>query len=197
MDFEVFADCFTAYKDGKPDLSAIKADAIPAFFDLKLTLSEAQADADFGAYMLGTVPSGYVEESIRRYRDQNNDYLSGLWTKGYDELNWSVSHYSEQDANRLTGIDETENYDLSMYPIPRAQSVPEKLREIVNDPIFIAEELTLDAVYARACKNGDSGDSNGNRMTFSVKYDDVIVRISSKGVEPEWVYQQLINLLEK
>ncbi len=34
-------------------------------------------------------------------------------------------------------------------------------------------------------------------MTFSVKYDDVIVRISSKGVEPEWVYQQLINLLEK
>lgn len=197
MDFEVLADCFTAYKDGKPDLSAIKVDAIPEFFDLKRTLSEAQADADFGAYMLGTIPSGYVEESIRRYKDQNNDYLSGLWTKGYDELNWRVSHYSEQDANRLTGVDETENYDLSMYPIPRARSVPDNLREIVNDPIFIAEELTLDAVYARAYKSSDIGDSNGYRMTFSVKYDDVIVRISSKGVEPEWVYQQLINLLEK
>lgn len=196
IDFEVIADCFTDYKDGKPDLSAIKADVIPEFFDLKLTLSQAQADADFGAYMLGTVPSGYMEESIRRYKDQNNDYLSGLWTKGYDQLSWQVTSYTEQDANRLTGIDETENYDLSLYPIPRAQSVPDELREVVDDPIFIAEQLTLDAVYARAYKSGESGDSSGWRMTFSVKYNDFIVRVSSKGVEPEWVYQQLIGLLE-
>lgn len=197
IDFEVIADCFTAYRDGKPDLSVIKADTIPEFFDLKLTLSEAQADADFGAYMLETIPSGYAEESIRRYKDQNNDYLSGLWTKGYDELDWRVFHYTEQDANRVTHVDDTENYDLSLYPIPRAQSVPDELRDIVNDPIFIAEELTLDAVYARAYKSGESGDSNGWRMTFSVKYDDIIVRISSKGVEPEWVYEQLMELLDK
>lgn len=194
-DFEVIADCFTAYKDGKPDLSVIKADVIPEFFDLKLTLSEAHADADFGTYMLGTVPSGYVEESVRRYKDQNNDYLSGLWTKGYDELSWRVSHYTEQDANRLTSVDETENYDLSLYPIPRAQSVPDELREIVDDPIFIAEELSLDAVYARAYKTGESGDSSGWRMTFSVKYGDIIVRVSTKGIEPEWVYEQLTSLL--
>ncbi len=197
IDFEVIADCFTDYKNGKPNLSAIKADVIPEFFDLKLTLSEAQADADFGAYMLGAVPPGYVEESIRRYKDQSNDYLSGLWTKGYDELSWQISSYAESDANRLTGMNEIENYDLSLYPIPRAQSVPPELREIVNDPIFIAEELTLDAVCARAYKPGESGDSSGWRMTFSVKYDNSIVRVSAKGVEPEWVYQQLIDLLEK
>ena len=196
-DFMVLSECFTAYRDGKPDLSAIKADVIPEFLDRELTLSEAQADADFGAYMPDAVPAGYAEESVRRYKDQNSDYLSGLWTMGYDQLNWQVSYYSAQDAARLTGIDEAENYDLSLYPIPRADSVPEELREIVDDPIFIAEELTLDAVYARAYKAGESGDSNGWRMSFCVKYGDFLVRIRSKGVEPAWVYQQLIHILEK
>ena len=194
-DFQLVLECFSRWADGKPDMSAIKADTIPEFFDIPLTLSEAQTDADFGAYMPYAVPSGYVEESIRRYKDQNNDYLSGLWTRGYDELNWQVSLYTEQDANRLTGIDETKNYDLSLYPIPRADSVPDELREIVNNPIFIAEELTLDTVYSRAYKAGESGDSDGWRMAFSVKYDDIIVKISSKGVDPEWVYQQLVGLL--
>ncbi|MBQ2739327.1 MAG: hypothetical protein IJF36_03760, partial [Oscillibacter sp.] len=138
IDFEVLADCFTAYKDGKPDLSVIKADVIPEFFDWKLTLSKALADADFGAYMLGTVPSGYMEESIRRYKDQNNNYLSGLWTKGYDELTWMVDPYTDEDAHRLTSVDDTKNYDLSLYPIPRADSVPDELREIVDNPIFEA-----------------------------------------------------------
>lgn len=196
-DFQCILKSFSYWTDGKPDLSAIKANVIPEFFDLKLTLSEAWADADFGAYMLNTVPPGYVEESIRRYRDQNNDYLSGLWTKGYDQLGWQVSSYTEQDANRLTGIDETENYDLSLYPIPRADSVPDALREIADNPIFIAEELTLEAVYARAYKSADTGDSKGWRMRFSVKYGDVIIRVSSKGIEPEWIYQQLMGLLEK
>lgn len=194
-DFQLVLECFSRWADGKPDMSAIKADTIPEFFDITLTLSEAQNDTDFGAYMPDAVPSGYVEESIRRYKDQNNDYLSGLWTRGYDELNWQVSLYTEQDANRLTGIDETKNYDLSLYPIPRADSVPDELREIVNNPIFIAEELTLDAVYSRAYKAGESGDSDGWRMAFSVKYNDIIVKISSKGVDPEWVYQQLVGLL--
>ena len=196
-DFQLVLECFSRWADGKPDLSAIKADVIPEFFDKSLTLSEAHTDADFGAYMPGAVPSGYAAESIRRYKDQNSDYLSGLWTKGYDELIWQISSYTEQDADRLVGIDETEKYDLSLYPIPRADSVPDELREIVNDPIFIAEELTLDAVYSRAYKPGERGDSNGWRMAFSVKYDGIIVRISSKGVDPEWIYQQLAGLLEK
>ena len=193
-DFQLVLECFSRWADGKPDMSAIRADTVPEFFDRSLTLSEARSDADFGAYMPDAIPSGYTEESIHRYKDQNNNYLSGLWTKGYDRLDWQVYPYTEQDANRLTGIDETENYDLSLYPIPRADSVPDELRAIVDDPIFLANELTPDAVYARAYKVEESGDSGGWRMAFSVKYDDIIVRISSKGVEPEWVYQQLIGL---
>ena len=71
----------------------------------------------------------------------------------------------------------------------------ERLREIVDDPIFDAEELTLEAVYRRAYKVQDAGDTDGWRMRFSVKYGDVIVSVSTKGVDPEWVYQQLMNLI--
>lgn len=115
--------------------------------------------------MVQELPEGFTEESIRRYKDQNNDYLSGLWTRG--------------------------NYNLALYPIPRAESVPEELREIVDNPIFDATELTLEAVYMRAYKVEDAGDIDGWRMVFSVKYGDVIVEIRTKGVEPEWVYEQL------
>ena len=81
-----------------------------------------------------------------------------------------------------------------MYPIPRADSVPKELREIVDNPIFDANELTLEAVYKRAYKAGDTDEW---RMEFSVKYNDVIVEVRTNGVEPEWVYQQLMKLLKK
>ena len=51
----------------------------------------------------------------------------------------------EEDEGRLTSVADTENYDLSLYPIPRASSVPDDLREIVDNPIFSAGELTMDA----------------------------------------------------
>ena len=75
--------------------------------------------------------------------------------------------------------------------------MPDELREIVSDPIFVAEELTLEAVYCRAYKVNDAGDTDGWRMKFSVKYGDVIVSVSTKGVEPEWVYNQLKSLIEE
>lgn len=162
--------------------------------ETQLTLAEARDDPDFGAYMPDAAPSGFAEESVRRYRGENNDFLSGLWTRGYAELRWQVSYYTERDAARLTGVDEPENYDLARYPIPRADSVPEALREIVNDPIFRAEELTPEAVWARAYRVDEAGDSGGWRMSFSVKYGDRVVRVTAKGVEPDWVYAQLSAL---
>jgi len=69
--------------------------------------------------------------------------------------------------------------------------VPDELCQVVNDPIFDIEELTLEAVQMRAYKVDDAGDSDGWRMQFSVKYGDKIVSISTKGVDPQWLYDQL------
>lgn len=195
---EAFAqviECFACYSDDTPNLSVIVPDRIPEWIDETLTYEDALNDPDYGAYLLRAIPSGYNAESIRRYKDQNSDYLSGLWTSGYDELQWRVYKLSKDDENRLTSVTEKKNYDLSLYPIPRASSVPDELREIVNNPIFTAEELTMDAVWARAYTTGEVGDSDGWRMAFSVRYGDTVVEVRTKGVDPEWLYQQLVNLI--
>ena len=193
--FEQVLACFAHFESNGPDLSVITPDTIPEYFSYDYSLNQAQSDPDFGSYFLQNIPSGYVEESIRRYKDQTNDALSGLWCKGYDDLRWKVSFFTEADAARVTSVADTINYDLSLYPIPRADSVPEELREIVDNPIFLAEELTLDAVRARAYQITEAGDSNGLRLTFSVKYGDILVEVRADGLDPEWVYNQLINLI--
>lgn len=175
-----------------PDLSNFKP--LCEYINETLTLEQALEAEEFGEYMLHSIPNGFITESIRRYRDGTFDYLSGLWTGGYDELRWKVSHFTEEDAVRVTSVTDAKNYDLSLYPIPRAESVPDELREIVDNPIFCIEELTLEAVYARAYTSNELGDSNGCRMAFTVKYGNVLVEVHTKGVSPEWLYEQLIAL---
>ena len=195
VDLSRILECFAYYAGGSPDLTTIVADSIPEWFDKSLSNHEALEDPDYGAYMLPIIPNGFAPESIRRYKDQNADYLSGLWTSGYDELRWKVYTISEADKVRLTSVEDTVKYDLSLYPIPRASSVPDELREIVDNPIFDAGELTMDAVWARAYKIGESDDSSGWRMAFSVRYGDIIVEVRTKGVDPEWVYMRLMEML--
>ncbi len=196
-DFAVILDCFSHYEDGRPDLSSIRADTVPEFINQKLTLAGAQNDEHFGNYMLRELPDGFEEESIRRYKDQKNDYLSGLWINGYSEIQWKIYNFHEEAGERVTGVSDTKNYDLSLYPIPRALSVPSELRSIVDNPVFLAEELTLDAVMARAYKMEDAGGSGDWRMEFSVKYENIVIEVRTIGVEPEWVYQQLLSFRGK
>lgn len=184
-DFELVLTCFTAYDEGKPALDDVTAEAIPEWYDRKITHAEALADADFGRYMLAQPPHGYTAESIRRYKDQRNDCLSGLWCRGLNDVRWLVRRYTETDAARVTSVADKANYDMTLYPVPLGESVPNELWEIVQDPIFEAEDLTLAAVQARVC--------NGSMM-FSVKYGDIVVEVSTQGVIPAWLYEQLVAL---
>ena len=195
-EFQRVLECFAYYEEGKPDLSIIVPEEIPELMEQVFnTLAEAQAEPDFGRYMPSELPAGFGDATIYRFKFQDSNFLTAMWSKGLDDLSWVVDHYTEEDAHRLTSVDDKKNYDLSLYPIPRADSVPDELREIVDNPIFEAEKLTLEAVYCRAYKVNDEGDTDGWRMRFSVKYGDVIVSVSTKGVDPEWMYQQLVNLI--
>ena len=190
-DFEAVLECFAWYEEGQPDLSKVKADEIPDWFYKDYTWQEAENDPKYGMLWLKARPTGFAEESIRRHKDQHNDYLNGFWSEGMNYFSWRVWDYREEDAQRLTSVADKKNYDLNLYPIPRAESVPEELFQVVNDPIFDIEELTLEAVLCRAYYVDDVGDSNGCRMQFSVKYGDKVVSITAKGVEPRWLYDQL------
>lgn len=195
LDFQAVLECFASYPEGKPDLSGIVPKQVPELMEKTFaSLSDARREPDFGRYLPRELPRGFSESEIYRFRFDETDRLSALWSRGLDDLTWVITPFTEDDENRLTGVEELENYDLSLYPIPRADSVPEELWEIVDDPIFDAGELTLDAVYRRAYKVRDAGDTDGWRMRFCVRYGDVVVSINSKGVEPEWLYQQLAAL---
>ncbi|NMA26043.1 MAG: hypothetical protein GX936_10345 [Clostridiales bacterium] len=157
----------------------------------ELDLNEAYADPDFGAYLPRTVPSGFAFESAVRFIDQESDYLSVLWAKGMGNIHWSVSLLVEGDKSRLTSVADTENYDLSLYPIPRAESVPLHLRAIVNNPVFRIEDLTPEAIRARSYTVQDAGDISGPRMRFGVLYGDVLAELNVKGATPEDVFEML------
>ena len=155
----------------------------------------------YGKYFLTQIPEGFTEETMElQYLIHSDTFpplassLFGTWTRGYDELFWRVSAFAEEDTHRLTHAGETERYDMSLYPIPRADSVPEELREVVDNPIFYAEELSPELIWARAYKSGEQGDSNGWRMSFSVLYGDTVVTVRSKGVDPDWLYTQLLSI---
>lgn len=190
-DFAMVLQTFAEADFGLDALSAIRAQEIPVMYDKKVTHEEALGIEPFGKYFLPTIPDGFQEESIRRYLDRYDAHLSGLWTKGYDELYWKVSTLTEADKNRLTHAEDTERYDLSRYPIPRADSVPESLREVVDNPIFFADELTSGLIWSRAYKTDEQVESNGWRLAFSVVFGETVIEVRCKGVDPDWIYQQL------
>ncbi len=143
-----------------------------------------------GAFLPSELPEGFSFTSA-----SSSDYgYSVIWSRGLEDLDWDIRDYKETDAHRITDVADTKNYDLSFYPIPRAESVPEELTEIVNNPIFRAEDLTQEAVCARAYKIDDANDSTGYRMHFSVLYGTKVVTVTSKGISPEWLYKQLSGL---
>lgn len=158
-----------------------------------LSLDEARADTDFGAYLPVTLPNGFAFEDALRFINQEQDALFVSWTKGMGYINWRVSLLEDNDKTRITSVADKKNYDLSLYPIPRADSVPGDLREIVDNPIFLSEELTLEVVQTRAYEIADAGDEPGHRMRFSVLYGDILVEISAKGVSPD----ALVNILQQ
>jgi len=179
--------------DGSPAIVDVSAFEPPGD-DLDLTA--AYADPDFGAYLPVDLPSGFTFESATRVNDQEKNSLSALWIKGMGEIHWRVSALGEDDQARITSIADRQNYDLARYPIPRADSVPDELREIVTDPIFRMEDLTLEVVQARADEAADAGDISGPRMRFSVLYGDILVEIRIKGATPEDIFQ-LLQQIEK
>ena len=193
-DFESVLECFTHYSADSPKLYKVKPKVIPEYFDEDLTPHTATENEAFGAYVPKNGPDGFGESYFHYSKWGNVHSLNAHWYRGLDSFDIYISEFTEADENRLVKVSDTKRYDLNLYPIPRADSVPEELWEVVNDPIFEIDDLTLEAVKLRTYYVEDAGDTDGPRMNFSVKYGDVLVNISAKGVEPEWVYDCLKSL---
>ena len=61
----------------------------------------------------------------------------------------------------------------------------------MENPVFRIGELTREAVEARA----HTGDEGVAILRFCVLYDSgVLISVSAKGVDPDWVYDALTGL---
>ena len=181
-------------KGGQIDLSAIVPVSVPLIRMEELTLAQALADPDYGTYLPQSLPEGFAFDAAKRRINQDQNDLFAVWTKGMGYVEWRVSILDEEAGKRMTAIEDTRNYDLALYPVPRAESVPDSLREIIENPIFPREALTLEAVKARAYTLSDQGDEPGSRMRFGVLFGQTLVELNIKGVELEKIYEMLKSL---
>ena len=182
-------------RNGAADLSVLADPVIPDQRFDELTLDEARLDPDFGAFIPSSVPSGFEFESSYRVVTTRENSLSAHWGKPNNYMEFRILTASEYDREHIVSVNEREKYDMSLYSIPLSESVPSELWEYVNDSVFLSDDLTLEIVKARATwVDNDRGDTPAWRMSFSVLYDDVLVRVGVKGATPEQVFEMLDNL---
>jgi len=181
---------------GAADLSDFADPVIPELRNEQLTLNEARLDPDFGAFLPAGIPSQFVFESAIRFINQDTNSLFMLWNANMNTIRWEVSKPTDFHLDHIVLAGEREKFDMSLYSIPLFDSIPEELWQYVQNPVFRADELTLDIVRARvySATRGRDGTPDLRIMNFSVLYDDVVVSVSAGGVTPEQVWEMLEGL---
>lgn len=180
---------------GKADLSVLDNPTIPELRDDKLTENEAYSETDFGVY-LPEVPNGYLFNGAIRFTNQVSDYLFASWSQGYDDIDITISKLKEQDKDRIVSVQDNELYDMSLYPIPWADSMPGDIMEIIENPIFKIEDLTIDILNMRAYIRDETNDPSRNsvNMRFTVLYDGILIEVSTEGVSSEYLFDELLKI---
>jgi hypothetical protein len=180
---------------GAADLSVVADPVVPELRNEAYTLEQARLDVDFGAFMPVNIPQGFTFDSARRTLNQWDNAIRANWHSfpTFDGIFWTVAEPRDYDLTRIVSVSDREKYDVSLYPIPWFDSVPEAIFEYFWDPVFLAEEMTLEVVMARAHREeGRRGTEPGWQIdNFSVLYGDVLVSISARGVSPEEIWDML------
>lgn len=156
----------------------------------QLTWEAAKEDAVYGKYVSVQVPEGYVYESGVR----SQSALSVVWCRGMEEIDIRCRQADESVSDWLVDAEQPQEYDLGLYTIPWADSVPQKLMQKVSNATFHRDQVTPEIVAARSYQVEDQGDVSGWRTNIRILYsDNVLVEITSKGPSPEEICT-LINL---
>lgn len=163
-----------------------------------LSLEEARAVELLGDYIPEQVPDGYLFEEAGLSYEEGAEEKASLWVcwcKDMDDIFLSIRQVdaagtdTEDSWKRfLVDVNMPETYDVHLYEIPYAETVPEEYREVFDHPIFMAEELTKELVQARMRTVEDAGDTDTPRGRFGVLFGNVIVEFSGD-LLPEQVWE--------
>lgn len=159
---------------------------------MELPWEVARTDAVYGHYVDVQVPEGYSYSSGTR----SEQTLHVIWHKGMtEEIRISCQHADESVSGWLVDTDNPEEYDLGLYTIPWADSMPGELRQKIESATFRPDQISQEIVTARSYQvESDQGDVSGWRTQIAILYsNNVLVEIRSKGPSPEEIYA-LINL---
>jgi hypothetical protein len=95
----------TSVRDGlTADLSALDNPENPGYRDDKLTLEQAYADPDFGAYVPEKVPDGFVCQYAQRFITQTGNYLGVFYSSPGSEVtdfSWTIREPDEHDTDNV------------------------------------------------------------------------------------------------
>lgn len=153
-----------------------------------LTEVEARAVEGLGEYIPDVLPEGYILESCRagvNVNTGNYDNLFFCWTREMDSIMITVSLADGKELV-LADVNKPETYDVHLYEIPYAGTVPDAYREVFQNPVFAAEDLSEEIVRARMKAVADAGDTDTPRGNFSVYYEEgILLRFSGDGAPEE------------
>jgi hypothetical protein len=180
---------------GAPDWSVLADPIVPELRNEEMTLEQSRIDPDFGAFMPINIPQGFIFDSGRRTLNQWDNSIRANWHRfpAFDNIFWTVAEPHEFDLERIVSANDRHKFDVSLYSIPWMDSVPSEIIDYLHNPVFLAEEMSLEIVQARAQWDaGRHGESAGWRIVpFGVLHGDVIIRISASGVSPEQIWAML------
>jgi len=126
---------------------------------------------------------------------------------GIPSVSWHISKVQEFELERLVSVEDRRKYDWNNWS---GRHIPFEYSCFVRDPVFIAEEFTLDVLRAReelrslrieGAHNNRGATSrfiylSRNFIQFGVLFDDVLVRIEAQGLTYEQVWLMLESLIE-
>lgn len=176
-----------------------EAGYVPAWREEKFsTLVQARQEEDFAPYLPTAEPEGYGSYTGNKEfygrlscQEGTRNMLFVRWSREYDNVEVAVYRDGTYSYN-LVSPDEPETYDLSLYPIPWCDSVPERYRETVDDPTFLAADMSLAVVEAR----GREHDTGSMTYSFDVLHPDgTVVSYRCDGMTAQQVWALVAETL--
>jgi len=187
---------------GPADLSILLDPVIPELRNEELTLAQAQQDPDFGQFIPTSVPDGFIFSNANRIITTRANHLTVSFMHDVPwqfrhTIMWSVAVPTAHDLRHIVCVSDHQKYDVSLYPFPWAGTVPREYRDYFHNPVFLANEISLETVQARTWwEDSGRGDTPGWRThDFSVLHDDVIIRISVHGLSAEQIWEMIRPVL--
>ena len=162
---------------GEKDVITDVSDGMKPDDRVELTEEQARATEGLGSYIPTNLPEGYIWETAKAAVNAGTGTCESLflcWSKGMDSIMITISFVDPADIT-LTDITKKETYDVSLYEIPYAETVPEEYRQSFDNPVFGAGNLSLELIKSRMKVVADSGDTDTPRGNFSIIYPEGIL----------------------